>query len=36
LKQELGLPVKFVGTGEDVDDLAPFDAQRFASAVLTG
>ncbi len=33
--QELGLPVKLVGTGEGPDDLAPFDAAAFVAA-LTG
>jgi fused signal recognition particle receptor len=36
LKRELDLPVKLVGTGEKIDDLEPFDADRFAEAVLTG
>ncbi len=36
LKRELDLPVKLVGTGEAVDDLEPFDPDRFADAVLTG
>ena len=27
--QELGLPVRFVGTGETIDDLAAFDADKF-------
>jgi fused signal recognition particle receptor len=35
LKRELDLPVKLVGTGESVDDLEPFDADRFAEEVLT-
>jgi len=34
LKQEFELPVKLVGTGEGVDALEPFDAQRFAQAVV--
>jgi fused signal recognition particle receptor len=35
LKEEFGLPVKLVGTGEAIDDLEPFDADAFARAVLT-
>ena len=31
---ELGLPVKLVGVGEGLDDLRPFDAQDFATALL--
>jgi fused signal recognition particle receptor len=35
LTQEFGIPVKLVGTGEGLDDLEPFDAERFASEVLS-
>ncbi len=31
---ELGLPVRFVGTGERATDLAPFDAEIFVDALL--
>jgi fused signal recognition particle receptor len=31
---ELGIPIRFVGFGEGPQDLAPFDAQRFVSALL--
>jgi fused signal recognition particle receptor len=31
---ELGLPVKLVGVGEQLDDLRPFDAQDFARALV--
>ena len=34
IKKELGLPVKFVGVGEGVDDLMPFEARGFAEALL--
>ncbi|HWR38658.1 MAG TPA: signal recognition particle-docking protein FtsY [Patescibacteria group bacterium] len=34
LKQELGLPVKWIGVGEGVDDLRPFDAKDFAAALF--
>lgn len=34
IAQELGAPVHFVGTGEEPDDLAPFDARSFVNAVL--
>jgi fused signal recognition particle receptor len=34
LKDEFALPVKLVGTGEAIDALAPFDAERFAAEVL--
>jgi fused signal recognition particle receptor len=36
LKEEFDLPVKFVGVGEDVDDLVPFEIGAFAEEVLTG
>ncbi|CAA3027757.1 cell division homolog, chloroplastic [Olea europaea subsp. europaea] len=29
---ELGIPVKFVGVGEGVEDLQPFDAEAFVNA----
>lgn len=32
--EDLGLPVKFIGVGEQVDDLQPFDAQDFARALF--
>jgi len=31
---ELGLPVKFIGTGEKVNDLAPFDPDQFVDALF--
>ena len=34
ITKELGLPVKFVGVGEGVDDLMPFEARGFAEALL--
>jgi fused signal recognition particle receptor len=34
VQRELGVPVKFVGLGEGVDDLAPFDAAAFIDALL--
>jgi fused signal recognition particle receptor len=32
--EAIDVPVKFVGTGEGVDDLAPFDAADFSAALL--
>jgi fused signal recognition particle receptor len=32
---ELGIPVKLIGTGETLDDLRPFDPADFARALLT-
>ncbi|MDQ3932742.1 MAG: signal recognition particle-docking protein FtsY, partial [Actinomycetota bacterium] len=34
VQRELGLPVKFVGLGESIDDLAPFDADAFVDALF--
>lgn len=34
VQRELGVPVKLVGLGEGVDDLAPFDAEMFVEGVL--
>ncbi|MBX9626856.1 MAG: signal recognition particle-docking protein FtsY, partial [Gemmataceae bacterium] len=34
IKQKLGLPVKFVGVGEGVDDLEPFDPDAFVAALF--
>jgi fused signal recognition particle receptor len=31
---DLGIPIKFIGTGEKVEDLAPFDPQSFVAALL--
>jgi fused signal recognition particle receptor len=36
VQRELGVPVKYVGLGEGADDLAPFDAEEFVAALLTG
>lgn len=32
--QELQVPVRFIGIGEGVDDLQPFDPEQFASAIF--
>ncbi len=34
IERELGIPVKFVGVGEGVDDLLPFDPDEFVDALL--
>jgi fused signal recognition particle receptor len=34
IQRELGLPVKFIGVGEQPDDLQPFDARQFARALF--
>ena len=35
IQKELGLPIKFIGVGEEPDDLQPFDAQQFAKALFS-
>ena len=34
IKNELGVPVKFVGVGEQIDDLRPFDPEEFAEGLF--
>ncbi|MFX3649142.1 MAG: signal recognition particle-docking protein FtsY [Paenibacillus sp.] len=36
IRQELDLPVKFVGLGEKIDDLQPFDSEQFVHALFAG
>jgi fused signal recognition particle receptor len=34
IQEELGVPVRYVGVGEDVEDLQPFEAERFVEALF--
>ena len=34
IAQELGVPVKFVGLGEGIEDLKPFDAKEFVADMI--
>ncbi|MBQ9860896.1 MAG: signal recognition particle-docking protein FtsY [Clostridia bacterium] len=34
--EELGIPVKFIGVGEGIDDLQPFDAKAFTDGLFGG
>ncbi len=34
IQEELGVPVHYIGVGEDVDDLQPFDPARFVEALF--
>jgi fused signal recognition particle receptor len=34
IQKELGLPIKFIGLGEQADDLQPFDPKQFAEALF--
>jgi fused signal recognition particle receptor len=36
IRQQVGLPVKFVGVGEQADDLEPFDPDAFVDALFEG
>ena len=35
IQKELGLPIKFIGVGEQADDLQPFNAKEFAEALFS-
>jgi len=34
IQEELGVPVRYIGVGEEVEDLQPFDAETFARALF--
>lgn len=34
VKEKLGIPIKFVGVGEGIDDLRPFDREEFVNALF--
>jgi len=34
IARELGLPIRFVGTGEQIGDLVPFDPQTFVNSLF--
>jgi fused signal recognition particle receptor len=34
IARELNLPIRFVGTGEKIDDLVPFDAQTYVNSLF--
>jgi fused signal recognition particle receptor len=34
IQEELGVPVRYIGVGEEVEDLQPFDASRFVDALF--
>lgn len=36
IHNELGIPVKFIGVGESIDDLQPFNALEFADGIFSG
>ncbi|HLK03802.1 MAG TPA: signal recognition particle-docking protein FtsY [Candidatus Acidoferrum sp.] len=34
ISRELGLPIRFVGTGEQIEDLVPFDAETYVNSLF--
>ena len=34
IEKELGIPVKFVGTGESIDQFAPFDSSSYLAGLI--
>ena len=34
IRNELGLPVRYIGLGEQIDDMQPFNAEEFISALF--
>jgi fused signal recognition particle receptor len=36
ISDQLGIPVRYIGVGERVEDLRPFDADDFVDALFTG
>ncbi len=36
IEEELGIPVKFIGVGEGIDDLIAFDPDAFVDALMEG
>ena len=34
IREELGLPVRYIGVGEQLDDMQPFDAREFIDAIF--
>ena len=34
IRKELGIPVKYIGVGEGIEDLQPFDPVEFANAII--
>ncbi len=35
IKDGLGIPIKYIGVGEQIDDLQPFDSDQFAKALFS-
>ena len=35
IQRQLGIPIKYIGVGETVEDLQPFNAEEFVKALFT-
>ena len=35
IRRTVGLPVKYIGVGEQIDDMEPFDSKMFVDAILS-
>ena len=35
IQSELGIPVKYIGVGETIDDLQKFDSEQFVDALFS-
>ena len=36
IKEELNIPIKYIGVGEQIDDLKPFDSRELVEALFEG
>ncbi|HIP93868.1 MAG TPA: signal recognition particle-docking protein FtsY, partial [Leucothrix sp.] len=36
IAEQIGIPVRFIGVGESIDDLQEFDAEKFTKALIGG
>ena len=36
IQSELGIPVKYIGVGETIEDLQKFDSEQFVNALFSG
>ena len=34
IEAELGIPIKFIGTGESIEDFAPFEPELYIQSLL--
>ncbi|MDD5533384.1 MAG: hypothetical protein PHC52_11345 [Syntrophales bacterium] len=34
IARELGIPIRYIGVGEDLEDLRPFDGEQFVNALF--